>query len=82
VAETFVIVTAGIGLSVWSVIALLGLIFVDLIVVQNVTWPITIVIVLLLGVILFQVLQNLMNLPGKPLSLDFAVKGSLVGWRR
>ncbi len=49
VAEAFVIVTAGIELSVGSVIALLGVLFVDLIVVQGVPWPLALVIVLILG---------------------------------
>lgn len=48
-AEAFVIVTAGIELSVGSVIALLGVLFVDMIVVQDVPWPIAMVIVLVLG---------------------------------
>ncbi|HKJ63593.1 MAG TPA: ABC transporter permease, partial [Hyphomicrobiales bacterium] len=39
VAEAFVIVTAGIELSVGSVIALLGVVFVDFIVNQGVPWP-------------------------------------------
>ena len=49
IAEAFVIVTAGIELSVGSVIALLGVIFVDLITVQGVPWPLAIPIVLLGG---------------------------------
>lgn len=52
VAEAFVIVTAGIELSVGSVIALLGVIFIDLIVVQGVPWPIAMVIVLAIGAVL------------------------------
>jgi ribose transport system permease protein len=52
VAEAFVIVTAGIELSIGSVIALLGVIFVDLIVVQEVPWPIAMVIVLALGAVI------------------------------
>ncbi len=48
-AEAFVIVTAGIELSVGSLIALLGVIFVDLIVQQGVPWPVACLIVLLLG---------------------------------
>ncbi|WP_269586059.1 ABC transporter permease [Roseibium sp. Sym1] len=50
-AEAFVIVTAGIELSVGSVIALLGVIFVDLIVTQNVPWPLAAMIVLMLGAV-------------------------------
>ncbi len=49
IAEAFVIVTAGIELSVGSVIALLGVIFIDMIVVQGVPWPIAILIVLIIG---------------------------------
>ncbi len=52
IAEAFVIVTAGIELSIGSVIALLGVLFVDMIVVQDVPWPIAIVIVLVLGGVL------------------------------
>lgn len=52
VAEAFVIVTAGIDLSVGSVIALLGVLFVDMIVNQGVPWPIALVIVMVLGCIL------------------------------
>ena len=50
-AEAFVIVTAGIELSVGSLIALLGVIFVDLIVQQGVPWPIAFLIVLTLGAV-------------------------------
>jgi ribose transport system permease protein len=49
IAEAFVIVTAGIELSVGSVIALLGVIFVDLVVNLGVPWPLALVITLLLG---------------------------------
>ena len=49
IAEAFVIVTAGIELSIGSAIALLGVIFIDLIVVHDVPWPIALAIVLLLG---------------------------------
>lgn len=49
VAEAFVIVTAGIELSVGSVIALLGVIFIDLIVNQGVPWPIAVMVVLVVG---------------------------------
>lgn len=48
-AEAFVIVTAGIELSVGSVIALLGVIFVDLIVTHDVPWPFAVLVVLALG---------------------------------
>ncbi|MCB1358932.1 MAG: ABC transporter permease [Maritimibacter sp.] len=49
IAEAFVIVTAGIELSIGSVIALLGVIFIDLIVVHDVAWPLALGIVLALG---------------------------------
>jgi ribose transport system permease protein len=52
VAQAFVIVTAGIELSVGSVIALLGVVFVDLIVSQDVPWPAAIAVVLLLGCVI------------------------------
>jgi ribose transport system permease protein len=52
VAQAFVIVTAGIELSVGSVIALLGVVFVDLIVTWGVPWPATIAVVLVLGVLI------------------------------
>ena len=49
IAEAFVIVTAGIELSVGSVIALLGVIFVDMVVNLGVPWPAALAITLLLG---------------------------------
>jgi ribose transport system permease protein len=52
VAQAFVIVTAGIELSVGSVIALLGVVFVDLIVTHDVPWPAAIAVVLLLGCVI------------------------------
>lgn len=52
IAEAFVIVTAGIELSVGSVIALLGVIFIDLIVNQGVPWPFAFLIVLAIGAVL------------------------------
>ncbi len=52
VAQAFVIVTGGIELSVGSVIALLGVVFVDMIVTQGVPWPVAIVIVLLCGALI------------------------------
>jgi ribose transport system permease protein len=51
-AEAFVIVTAGIELSIGSVIALLGVIFIDLIASYGVPWPVALVIVLLLSVLI------------------------------
>lgn len=52
IAEAFVIVTAGIELSVGSVIALLGVIFIDLIAVLGVPWPIAMGIVIVIGALL------------------------------
>jgi ribose transport system permease protein len=52
IAEAFVIVTAGIELSVGSVIALIGVIFVDLIASFGVPWPIALVIVLALSLVI------------------------------
>lgn len=46
IAEAFVIVTAGIELSIGSVIALLGVIFIDLIATMGVPWGIALLIVL------------------------------------
>jgi len=50
IAEAFVIVTAGIELSIGSVIALLGVIFIDLIASHGVPWPVALAIVLALSV--------------------------------
>lgn len=52
IAEAFVIVTAGIELSIGSVIALLGVIFIDLIASHGVAWPLALVIVLVLSVLI------------------------------
>ncbi len=52
IAEAFVIVTAGIDLSVGSLIALLGVLFVDMVVNLGVPWPLAMVIVLVLGAVL------------------------------
>ena len=48
-AEAFVIITAGIELSVGSVIALLGVVFVDLVVNVGVPWPVAIALVVVAG---------------------------------
>jgi ribose transport system permease protein len=50
IAEAFVIITGGIELSVGSVIALLGVIFIDLIAVQGIPWGWALLIVIGLGV--------------------------------
>lgn len=52
IAEAFVIVTAGIELSIGSVIALLGVIFIDLIASHGVPWPVAFGIVMALSVVI------------------------------
>src|SRR5260221_7677912 len=52
IAEAFVIITGGIELSVGSVIALLGVIFVDLIGRLGVPWGFAVLIVIVIGVIM------------------------------
>src|SRR4051794_3065455 len=52
IGQSFVTVTGGIDLSVGSVIALLGVIFVDLTVNHAVAWPIAIVIILAAGALI------------------------------
>lgn len=52
IAEAFVIVTAGIELSIGSVIALLGVIFIDLIASHGVSWPAALAIVMALSVVI------------------------------
>lgn len=49
VAQAFVIITAGIDLSVGSIVALLGVVFVDLVAGLAVPWPAALMIVLLIG---------------------------------
>jgi ribose transport system permease protein len=49
IGQGFVIITAGIELSVGSIIALLGVIFVDLIANQGVPWPVAALIVIAIG---------------------------------
>jgi len=50
--QAFVIVTGGIELSVGSVIALTGVLFVDLVANQNVPWPIAVGLMLVLGAVI------------------------------
>ena len=50
--QAFVILTGGIELSVGSVIALTGVLFVDFIANQGVPWPIALVLMLLLGAVI------------------------------
>src|SRR6478609_6050409 len=52
IGEAFVIITGGIELSVGSMIALLGVIFVDLIASRGVPWPVASLIILLLGILM------------------------------
>ena len=50
--QAFVIITAGIELSVGSMIALIGVLFVDFIANQGIPWPIAVALMLLLGVVI------------------------------
>jgi ribose transport system permease protein len=52
IAQAFVVITGGIELSVGSMIALLGVIFIDLIAVRGVPWPLAALIVLSLGFVM------------------------------
>ncbi len=52
IGQGFVIITGGIELSVGSIIALLGVIFVDLIANHGVAWPIAVVVVLVIGMLM------------------------------
>ena len=52
IGQAFVIITGGIELSVGSIIALLGVLFVDLMVNHNVPWPVALVMMLVLGVLM------------------------------
>ena len=52
IGQGFVIITGGIELSVGSVIALLGVLFVDLIVNHGVPWPLAALLMLALGVLI------------------------------
>jgi ribose transport system permease protein len=52
IGQAFVIITGGIELSVGSVIALLGVLFIDLMVKHGVAWPVAMVLMLLLGVLI------------------------------
>ncbi|WEK52063.1 MAG: ABC transporter permease [Candidatus Kaistia colombiensis] len=52
IAEAFVIITGGIELSIGSVVALLGVIFIDLIGNRGVPWPLAVVITLGIGVVI------------------------------
>jgi ribose transport system permease protein len=50
IGQAFVIITGGIELSVGSVIALVGVLFVDFIANRNVPWPLAVLLMLALGV--------------------------------
>jgi len=52
IGQAFVIITGGIELSVGSVIALIGVLFVDFIATEGVPWPLAVVLMLALGVLL------------------------------
>ena len=52
IGQAFVIITGGIELSVGSVIALVGALFVDLIAVEEVPWPLALAMVLALGALI------------------------------
>jgi ribose transport system permease protein len=52
IGQGFVIITGGIELSVGSIIALLGVVFIDLIANKGVWWPATAVFVLFLGMVM------------------------------
>ncbi len=52
IGQGFVIITGGIELSVGSIIALLGVVFIDLISNHAVAWPIAVVVVILLGMLM------------------------------
>jgi ribose transport system permease protein len=52
IGQAFVIITGGIELSVGSIIALLGVIFVDLIANHHVAWPIAALVVLFIGMLM------------------------------
>ena len=52
IGQGFVIITGGIELSVGSVIALLGVIFIDLIANQGVAWPVAILLVIIIGFVI------------------------------
>ncbi len=51
IGQAFVIITGGIELSVGSMIALVGVLFVDFIATRGVPWPVALVLMLILGVL-------------------------------
>ena len=52
IGQAFVIITGGIELSVGSIIALLGVLFVDLMVNFGVPWPVALLLMLILGMLI------------------------------
>ncbi len=52
IGQAFVIISGGIELSVGSIIALLGVLFVDLIVGHEMAWPLALLLMLALGVVI------------------------------
>jgi ribose transport system permease protein len=52
IGQAFVIITGGIELSVGSVIALVGTLFVDFIATEGIPWPVAVVLMLLLGILI------------------------------
>ncbi|HEX3982568.1 MAG TPA: ABC transporter permease [Acidisoma sp.] len=52
IGQAFVIITGGIELSVGSVIALVGVLFVDFVATEGVPWPVAVVLMILLGVLI------------------------------
>jgi ribose transport system permease protein len=52
IGEAFVVVTGGIELSVGSLIALLGTIFIDLLVTYQMVWPLAFLIIVIAGLVL------------------------------
>ena len=52
IGQAFVIITGGIELSVGSVIALVGVLFVDLVASKGVPWPLAVVLMLALGILI------------------------------
>ncbi|ASW10476.1 MULTISPECIES: ABC transporter permease [Rhizobium] len=52
IGQAFVIITGGIELSVGSLVALLGVLFIDFIAVQNMPWAIALPLILILGGVL------------------------------
>ncbi|NRP87726.1 Ribose import permease protein RbsC [Ensifer adhaerens] len=49
IGQAFVIITGGIELSVGSLVAFLGVLFIDFVAVQNMPWPIALPVILIVG---------------------------------